>query len=74
MVDSFMGISMLTFEARYQRARMLFYAARGEAALAEEAMDAMITQMLAEGTAIAFDSVEALMEHLKAAERKDEIV
>jgi hypothetical protein len=48
-------------EARYQKARALLEAAHNDAAM----MDAAIEKMLKEGTAMRFDSAEALMEWLK---------
>jgi hypothetical protein len=57
---------MLT-EERLSKARALLEASRND----ESKMDAAIAQMLKDGTAVRFDSVEALMEWLK---RPDEIV
>jgi formylmethanofuran dehydrogenase subunit B len=58
---------MLT-EARIEEARKRLDEMRGAR------IDAAIDKMLAEGTAFRFDSIEALMEHLKAAGRPDETV
>jgi hypothetical protein len=57
---------MLT-EARLQKARALLEASRND----ETKLTAAIDKMLKEGTAVRFDSVEALMEWLK---RPDETI
>ena len=59
---------MLT-EARIEKARSLLAAARND----ETRIDAAIDKMLAEGTAVAFKSVEALMEWLKAGRPDDAV-